>query len=50
VVSTPISGCKNAGNGHREGGPTLIGEISDIEPVVVIDYSGRVQRAQIDYN
>lgn len=46
-VSTPFGGWKNTGNGHREGGPTVIEAFSDIK-TVIIDYSGKVQRAQID--
>lgn len=48
-VSTPFGGWKNTGNGHREGGPTVIEAFSDIKTVVV-DYSGKVQKAQIDNN
>lgn len=46
-VSTPFGGWKNTGNGHREGGPTVIEAFSDIKTVIV-DYSGKVQKAQID--
>ncbi len=48
-VSTPFGGWKNTGNGHREGGPTVIEAFSDIK-TVICDYSGKVQRAQIDNN
>lgn len=48
-VSTPFGGWKNTGNGHREGGPTVIEAFSDIKTVIV-DYSGKVQKAQIDNN
>ncbi|MCC6466548.1 MAG: aldehyde dehydrogenase, partial [Planctomycetes bacterium] len=48
-VSTPFGGWKNTGNGHREGGPTVIDAFSELK-TVVIDYSGKVQRAQIDNN
>jgi aldehyde dehydrogenase (NAD+) len=46
-VSTPFGGWKNTGNGHREGGPTVIDAFSEIKTVIT-DYSGKVQRAQID--
>lgn len=48
-VSTPFGGWKNTGNGHREGGPTVIEAFSELK-TVVIDYSGKVQKAQIDNN
>jgi alpha-ketoglutaric semialdehyde dehydrogenase len=48
-VSTPFGGWKNTGNGHREGGPTVIEAFSELK-TIVIDYSGKVQRAQIDNN
>ena len=48
-VSTPFGGWKNTGNGHREGGPTVIDAFSEIK-TVIIDYSGKVQKAQIDNN
>ena len=48
-VSTPFGGWKNTGNGHREGGPTVIEAFSDIKTIIV-DYSGKVQKAQIDNN
>lgn len=43
----PFGGFKNTGNGHREGGKwpyEVFGEIK----TVYIDYSGRLQKAQID--
>ncbi|MDC1141952.1 aldehyde dehydrogenase family protein [Planctomycetota bacterium] len=46
-VSSPFGGWKNTGNGHREGGPTVIEAFSEIKTVIV-DYSGKVQKAQID--
>jgi aldehyde dehydrogenase (NAD+) len=48
-VSTPFGGWKNTGNGHREGGPNVIDAFSEIK-TVIIDYSGKVQKAQIDNN
>ncbi len=43
----PFGGVKNTGNGHREGGWTVYEIFSEIQ-TVYIDYSGRLQRAQID--
>lgn len=43
----PFGGVKNTGNGHREGGWTAY-EIFTETQTVYIDYSGRLQRAQID--
>ncbi|NUQ34868.1 MAG: aldehyde dehydrogenase family protein [Planctomycetaceae bacterium] len=48
-VSTPFGGHKATGNGHREGGPTVIEAYSELKSVF-IDYSGQVQKAQIDNN
>lgn len=48
-VSTPFGGIKATGNGHREGGPTVIEAFSDLRSVF-IDYSGALQKAQIDNN
>jgi aldehyde dehydrogenase (NAD+) len=48
-VSTPFGGVKATGNGHREGGPTVIEAFSDLR-ATFIDYSGGLQRAQIDNN
>lgn len=48
-VSTPFGGVKATGNGHREGGPTVIEAFSDLRATFV-DYSGGLQRAQIDNN
>ena len=46
-IQLPFGGIKGTGNGHREAGPTAIEEFSEIKSVFV-DYSGRLQRAQID--
>ena len=46
-VSSPFGGVKGTGNGHREGGVQVIDAFSEWK-VVTIDYSGHVQRAQID--
>jgi aldehyde dehydrogenase (NAD+) len=46
-VHLPFGGVKSTGNGTREAGWTGIEEFSE-EKAVYIDYSGRLQRAQID--
>jgi alpha-ketoglutaric semialdehyde dehydrogenase len=43
----PFGGIKGTGNGHREGGWTAF-EIFTEWKAVYVDYSGRLQRAQID--
>jgi len=43
----PFGGVKETGNGHREGGWTVYDFFSEIKTVYV-DFSGRLQRAQID--
>ena len=43
----PFGGVKNTGNGHREGGEAVYDFFSEPKTVYV-DYSGRLQRAQID--
>ncbi|MCD6417184.1 aldehyde dehydrogenase family protein [bacterium] len=43
----PFGGVKNTGNGHREGGWTVYEIFTDWKTVYV-DFSGRLQRAQID--
>ena len=43
----PFGGVKETGNGHREGGWTVYEFFSEIKAVYV-DFSGRLQRAQID--
>ena len=43
----PFGGVKETGNGHREGGWEVY-EFYTETPVVYVDYSGRLQRAQID--
>ncbi|HEX7050288.1 MAG TPA: aldehyde dehydrogenase family protein [Longimicrobiales bacterium] len=46
----PFGGVKKTGNGHREGGWEVYDFYSETK-VIYIDYSGRLQRAQIDtYN
>lgn len=46
-VHLPFGGTKNTGNGHREGGLQVLDVFSEWKSVY-IDYSGRLQRAQID--
>ncbi len=43
----PFGGVKGTGNGHREGGWPVYDFFSEIKTVYV-DYSGKLQRAQID--
>ena len=43
----PFGGVKNTGNGHREGGNTVYDIFTEIK-TVYIDYSGKLQKAQID--
>lgn len=43
----PFGGVKNTGNGHREGGWTVYDFYTEWK-AVYIDYSGKLQRAQID--
>jgi acyl-CoA reductase-like NAD-dependent aldehyde dehydrogenase len=46
-VHLPFGGTKHTGNGHREGGIQALDVFSEWK-AVYIDYSGRLQRAQID--
>ena len=46
-VHLPFGGIKNTGNGGREAGTTAIQEFTEIKTVFV-DFSGTLQRAQID--
>ncbi|HET6639592.1 MAG TPA: aldehyde dehydrogenase family protein, partial [Gemmatimonadota bacterium] len=43
----PFGGVKETGNGHREGGWPVYDFFSDLKTVYV-DYSGKLQKAQID--
>jgi aldehyde dehydrogenase (NAD+) len=43
----PFGGVKNTGNGHRESGVAALDFYSDWK-TLYIDYSDRLQRAQID--
>jgi acyl-CoA reductase-like NAD-dependent aldehyde dehydrogenase len=45
-VHLPFGGVKNTGNGTREAGTTAVEEFTEIK-TVFIDYSGRLQKAQI---
>jgi aldehyde dehydrogenase (NAD+) len=46
-VHLPFGGTKATGNGHREAGTQVLDIFSEWKSVYV-DYSGRLQRAQID--
>jgi len=46
-IQLPFGGVKDTGNGHREAGTSAIKEFTEIKAVYV-DYSGKLQRAQID--
>ena len=46
-IHLPFGGVKATGNGHREAGPTMLDVFSEWKSVYV-DYSGSLQRAQID--
>jgi aldehyde dehydrogenase (NAD+) len=43
----PFGGVKDTGNGHREGGWPVYDFFTDLKTIYV-DYSGRLQKAQID--
>lgn len=46
-IHLPFGGVKSTGNGAREAGTTAIEEFTEIKAVYV-DYSGKLQKAQID--
>lgn len=46
-IQFPFGGTRNTGNGHREGGEQVLDIFSEWKSVYV-DYSGTLQRAQID--
>jgi len=46
-IHLPFGGVKATGNGTREAGTTAINEFTDLK-TVYFDYSGRLQKAQID--
>ena len=45
----PFGGNRGTGNGHREAGHTMLDPFTEWRSIYV-DYSGRLQRAQIDNN
>jgi aldehyde dehydrogenase (NAD+) len=46
-VHLPFGGTKNTGNGHREAGTAALDVFSEWKSIY-IDFSGRLQKAQID--
>jgi aldehyde dehydrogenase (NAD+) len=46
-IQLPFGGIKQTGNGHREAGIAAIDQFTEWKAVYV-DYSGRLQKAQID--
>ena len=44
----PFGGVKETGNGHREGGAGRSSTSTPRQRRVYVDYSGRLQKAQID--
>ena len=46
-VQVPFGGIKATGNKTRETGPTAVEEFSELKTIIV-EYSGRLQKAQID--
>jgi len=46
-IQLPFGGVKNTGNGHREAGTVALDEFTEWKTIYV-DYSGRLQKAQID--
>lgn len=46
-IQLPFGGTKNTGNGHRESGHAVLDTFSEWKSIYV-DYSGKLQRAQID--
>lgn len=46
-IQLPFGGVKQTGNGHREAGITAIEQFTEWKAIYV-DYSGRLQKAQID--
>ena len=46
-IQLPFGGIKQTGNGHREAGCTAIEQFTEWKAIYV-DYSGRLQKAQID--
>jgi len=48
-IHLPFGGMRGTGNGHREAGHTLLDPFTEWKSIYV-DFSGRLQRAQIDNN
>lgn len=46
-IQLPFGGVKATGNGHREAGTSAVKEFTEVKAIYV-DYSGKLQRAQID--
>jgi acyl-CoA reductase-like NAD-dependent aldehyde dehydrogenase len=46
-IQVPFGGVKHTGNGHREAGTVALDEFTEWKTIFV-DYSGRLQKAQID--
>jgi acyl-CoA reductase-like NAD-dependent aldehyde dehydrogenase len=46
----PFGGTRRSGNGHREGAASTAIEIFTEWKTVYVDYSGKLQKAQIDNN
>jgi aldehyde dehydrogenase (NAD+) len=46
-IQLPFGGIKQTGNGHREAGITAVDQFTEWKAIFV-DYSGRLQKAQID--
>ena len=46
-VQLPFGGMRQTGNGHREAGQAALDSFSEWKTIYV-DYSGRLQKAQID--
>lgn len=46
-IQLPFGGIKQTGNGHREAGTTAVDQFTEWKAIYV-DYSGRLQKAQID--
>ena len=44
----PFGGIKATGNGHREGGPMAVIDAFTEWKTIYVDYSGALQKAQID--
>ena len=46
-IQLPFGGTRGTGNGHREAGKAVLNTFTEWKSVYV-DYSGKLQRAQID--